>query len=52
MVVCFQYDVFENSVASVCFGRHGGLSESGLCVFSELCPVRFLLVGECPSVLL
>ena len=30
----------------------GGLSESGLCVFRELCPVSFLVVGECPSVLL
>ena len=29
-----------------------GLSESGLCVFRELCPVSFLVVGECPSVLL
>ena len=30
----------------------GGLSESGLCVFRELRPVSFLVVGECPSVLL
>ena len=28
-----------------------GLSESGLCVFRELCPVSFLVVGECPSFL-
>ena len=30
----------------------GGLSESGLCVFPEWCPVSFLVVGECLSVLL
>ena len=29
-----------------------GLSESGLCVFRELCPVIFLVVSACPSVLL
>ena len=40
------------------FGRHvyingyGGLRENGLCVFRELCPVSFLVVGECPSVVL
>ena len=33
-------------------GGYGGLSESGLCVFRELCPVSFLVVGETPSVLL
>ena len=33
-------------------GGYGSLSESGLCVFRELCPVSFLVVGECPSVLL
>ena len=33
-------------------GVYGGLSESGLCVFRELCPVSFLVVGECPLVLL
>ena len=32
-------------------GVYGGLSESGLCVFRELCPVSFLVVGESPSVL-
>ena len=31
---------------------YGDLSESGLCVFREWCPVSFLVVGECPSVLL
>ena len=29
-----------------------GLSKIGLCVFRELCPVSFLVVGESPSVLL
>ena len=52
MIVCHQYDVCENSVGSVYIGGYGGLSESGLCVFRELCPVSFLDVGECPSVLL
>ena len=48
MLVCHQYDVCKNYVGSV----YCGLSESGLCVFRELCPVRFLVVGESPSVLL
>ena len=52
MIVCYQYDVCENYVGSVCIGGYGGLSESGFCVFRELCPVSFLVVGECPSVLL
>ena len=47
--VCHQYDVWENFVGSVYIGGYGGLSESGL---RELCPVSFLVVGECPSVLL
>ena len=30
-------------------GGYGGLSErSGLCVFRELCPVSFLVIGESP----
>ena len=52
MLVCHQYDVCENSVGSVYIDGYGGLSESGLGVFRELCPVSFLVVGECPSVLL
>ena len=40
--VCHQYDVCKNYVGSV----YGGLSESGLGVFHELCPVSFLVVGE------
>ena len=44
---CHQYDVCENYVGSVYIGGYGGLRESGLCVFRELCPVSFLVVGEC-----
>ena len=52
VLVFHQYDVWENSVGSVYIGGYAGLSESGLCVFRELCAVSFLVVGECPSVLL
>ena len=52
VLVCHQYDVCENSVGSMYIGGYGGLSESGLCVFRVLCPVSFLVVGECPSGLL
>ena len=52
MLVCHRYEVCENSVGSVYIGGYGGLSESGLCVFRELCPVSFLVAGECPSGLL
>ena len=45
LLVCHQY-------GNVYVGGHGGLSESGLCVFCELCPVCFLVVGKGPSVLL
>ena len=45
--------MFAKIMLSVCIlVVYGGLSESGLCVFRELCPVNFLVVGECPSVLL
>ena len=50
MLVCHQYDVCKHSVVSVYVGGYGGLSESGLCIFRELCPVNFLVVGESPSV--
>ena len=52
VLVCHQYDVCKNYVGSVYVVGYGGLSESGLCVFHELCPVSFLVVGESPSVLL
>ena len=52
LLVCHQYDVCNNSVGSVYVGGYDSLSESGLCVFRELCPVSFLVVGESPLVLL
>ena len=42
VLVCHQYNICENSVGSVYIDGYGGLR----------CPVRFLVVGECPSVLL
>ena len=38
----------KKSVGSV----YGGVRESGLCVFRELCQVSCLVVGKGPSVLL
>ena len=52
VLVCQQYDVCKIYVGSVYVGEYGGLSENGLCVFRELCPVSVLVVGESPSVLL
>ena len=46
VVCCLLFEC----VWSVC-SEYGGLSKSGLCVFRELCPVSFLVVGECPSVI-
>ena len=51
MLACHQYDVCKTYVVSVYVGGFGGLSESGLCVFRELYPVGFLVVGEGPLVL-
>ena len=42
VLICHQYDVGKNCVGSV----YVGLSENGLCVFRELCPFGFLVVGE------
>ena len=39
----------KNLLAMCIIGGYGGLSENGLCVFRELCPVGFLGIGECPS---
>ena len=39
-------------VGSVYVSAYGGLSEGGLCVFREWCPVSFPVVGEGLSVLL
>ena len=52
VLVCHQYDVSKQCVRSEYAGGYGGLSESGLCVFRELSPVGFLVVGESSSVLL
>ena len=52
VLVCHQYDVCKNYVGSVYDGGYGSLSESGLCVFRELCPLSFLVVGESLLVLL
>ena len=49
VLVCHQYDVCKTYVGSVYVGGCGGISESGICVFRELCPVFFLVVGERPS---
>ena len=46
VLVCHQYDVCKKIVGSVYVDGYGGLSESVLCVFRELCHVSF------PSVLL
>ena len=39
-------------VGSVYVGGYGGLSESGFCVFRELCSVSGIVVGKSPLVLL
>ena len=52
VLVCHQYDVCKNYVGSVYVSGYGGVSESTLCVFRELYPVGFLVVGENTSVLL
>ena len=44
MLVCHQNYVCSNYVGSVYVGGYGGLN--------ELCQVRFLVVGDSPSVLL
>ena len=44
--------MFVKIMLVVCIldSEYGSLSASGLCVFRELCPVSFLVVGECLSV--
>ena len=49
VLLCHQYDVCKHYVGNVYGGGYGGLSESGFCVFCELCPVGILVVGESPS---
>ena len=52
--ICPQIDVCENyiGVGSIYVDGYYGLSESRLCVFGKLCPVIFLVVCKCSSVLL
>ena len=52
MLVCHQYDVYKSYVGSVYVDGYGGLNESGLSVFCELCPVSIFVVSESPWVLL
>ena len=52
MFVCHQNDVCEDSIGRVYVGGYCGLTESEVCVFGKLCPVVFLVVCECSSVLL
>ena len=52
VLVCHQYNICEDYIGSVYVGGYCGLSERGLCVFRELRPVGFLIVGESPSILL
>ena len=49
---CHQNDVCEDYISIVYAGEYCGLSESELCVFGKLCPVSFLVVCKCSSVLL
>ena len=46
--------MFVKILLAVCMyaGWYGGLSESGLYIFRELCSVGFHVVGESPTVLL
>ena len=52
VLVCHQYDVCKNYVGSVYVDGYGGLIESRLCVFREVYPVSFLVVGKSLSGLL
>ena len=52
MFAYHQNDVCENSIGSVYVGGYCGLQERGLCVFSKLCPVGFLVICICSTVLL
>ena len=44
--------MFVKIMLAVCMLVGMVLSESGLCIFRELCPVSLLVVGESPSILL
>ena len=49
--VCHPNDVCETYIGIVYVGGYCGPSESGLSVFGKFCPVGFLVVCKCPSVL-
>ena len=42
----------QHSIGSVYIGGYCGLTKNELCVFGKLCPVGFLVVCVCSSVLL
>ena len=44
--------MFVKMMLAVCILVVWWSEPTGLCVFRELCPVNFLVVGECPTVLL
>ena len=50
--VCIFTELIPLCTLDIIISGYGGLSESRLCVFRELCPFSFLVVGECLSVLL
>ena len=50
VLVCHPNDVGKNYVGGVYVGGYGDLCESG--IFRKLCPVCFLVVSKCSSVLL
>ena len=58
LLCIFPFDMLCLSAISMMFVKksigsmYGGLSESGLYVFRELCPVSFFVFGKSPSVLL
>ena len=52
MFFCHQNDVCEDCIGNVYIGGYCDLRKSEHCVFGELCPVCFLEICECSSVLL
>ena len=55
MFVCHHEDVCEEDFASVYVSEYCGLTKSGLVlliILGKLCPVGFLVVCKCSSVLL
>ena len=46
--ICHQNEVYKKNIGCVYFG----MSESGPCIFRQLCPVGFLVASKGLSVLL